>query len=129
MFPKKIVERSLSHVDHFVRILADDSSILFLTPQMGINRNRARMDASPVVCLHDTERTMTIQNQKAGESLLRERSVLAKVGLSRAYWWKLVAAGTAPRPIKIGRASLWIASEIDAFIQTRIAESRAPNAA
>jgi predicted DNA-binding transcriptional regulator AlpA len=72
---------------------------------------------------------MTIQNQKAGESLLRERSVLAKVGLSRAYWWKLVAAGTAPRPIKIGRASLWIASEIDAFIQTRIAESRAPNAA
>jgi prophage regulatory protein len=65
------------------------------------------------------------QQPGAGESLLRERPVLARVGLSRAYWWKLVAAGKAPRPIKIGRASLWIASEIDEFIQARIAASRA----
>jgi prophage regulatory protein len=69
------------------------------------------------------------QQHKASESLLRERSVLARVELSRAYWRKLIAAKEAPAPIKIGKSSRWVASEIDAYIEARIAASRAKNAA
>ena len=80
--------------------------------------------------LHEnTERPLHGNQQKASESLLRERSVLARVELSRAYWRKLIAAKKAPAPIKIGKSSRWVASEIDAYIQARIAASRAKNAA
>ena len=56
--------------------------------------------------------------------VIRLPQVEEKVGLSRASIWRLVAAGHIPKPIKISaRASGWIESEIDEFIQRR-AESR-----
>lgn len=39
--------------------------------------------------------------------LLRLPQVLARTGYSRSGWYKAVAEGRAPRPVKRGRASLW----------------------
>ncbi len=47
---------------------------------------------------------------------IRERS-----GISHAEWYRHMARGTAPRPVKIGTASRWPAHEIDALIASRIA--------
>ena len=56
--------------------------------------------------------------------LLRLPSVLALVGLGRSAWLDLVQRGKAPKPVKIGRASLWVESECRGFIAERIRESR-----
>ena len=45
-----------------------------------------------------------------------------RVGISRSHAYDLMAAGVFPRPVKIGRASRFLAAEIDAFIASRIAE-------
>ena len=56
--------------------------------------------------------------------LIRLPATLALVGLGRSAWLDLVHKGRAPRPVKIGRASLSVETEVQAFISERIRESR-----
>jgi prophage regulatory protein len=51
-------------------------------------------------------------------------AVLVLVPVGRAYWYELVRDGKAPRPIKLGKRSLWLESEISAWVE-RLAEQRA----
>jgi prophage regulatory protein len=58
-------------------------------------------------------------------SLLRIREVLRTTGDSRSGLYGKIKQGKFPKPIKLGpRQSVWIASEVEAFIQSRIAASR-----
>lgn len=57
--------------------------------------------------------------------VLRLPEVQARVGLGRSYIYKLISQGDFPQPIKLGpRASGWLESEIDSWIEQRIAVSR-----
>lgn len=60
------------------------------------------------------------------ERLIRLPECLQAVSLGRTAWLDLVKAGTAPQPVKINRATLWVWSEVQAFIADRIRQSRAP---
>lgn len=59
-----------------------------------------------------------------GEKLLRLPSVLELTGRGRTAWLDDVKAGKAPKPIKIGAASMWLHSEVIGWISARIRESR-----
>jgi prophage regulatory protein len=60
-----------------------------------------------------------------GEIILRLPQVKGRCGLGRASIYAGVKNGTFPAPIKLGeRAVGWLASSIDAWIQTRIHGSR-----
>ena len=61
---------------------------------------------------------------KAGERLIRLPETLTTVSLGRTAWLDLVKAQAAPQPVKIGRATFWVASEVQAFIADRIRQSR-----
>lgn len=58
--------------------------------------------------------------------LIRLPAALALVGLGRSAWLELVQKRKAPQPVKINgcRATLWVESEVKAFIAERIRESR-----
>lgn len=57
--------------------------------------------------------------------LLRLPRVKERTGLARTTIYKMVAAGTFPAPIKIGAGTtVWVSSEIDAWIQARIEQAR-----
>lgn len=45
-------------------------------------------------------------------------------GLTDKWFYKLIQDGTFPKPIKLGRSSRWLQSEVEAWLQQRIAESR-----
>ena len=65
-------------------------------------------------------------------ALILERlpQVKARTGLGRSEIYRRIAAGNFPAPIKLGeRASAWVASEVDAFIESRIAARDAKAAA
>ena len=47
-------------------------------------------------------------------------AIREQTGISHAEWYRHMARGTAPRPVKIGTASRWPAHEIDALITARI---------
>lgn len=45
-------------------------------------------------------------------------------GLTDKWFYKLIQDGLFPKPIKLGRSSRWLRSEVEAWLQQRIAESR-----
>jgi prophage regulatory protein len=46
---------------------------------------------------------------------------LKGIGYSRAHLWRLVKAGSFPRPTKIGGGrNAWVEPEVDAYIKARI---------
>ncbi|GBQ24808.1 phage transcriptional regulator [Gluconacetobacter sacchari DSM 12717] len=55
--------------------------------------------------------------------VLRRSEVEIKTGFKRAHIYKLMKAGTFPRPIRIGiRAVGWDSDEIDRWIVARLKE-------
>lgn len=63
-------------------------------------------------------------DRPGAERLIRLPETLETVSLRRTAWLDLVKSGEAPQPVKIGRATFWVASEIQAFIAARIRQSR-----
>ena len=54
--------------------------------------------------------------------LLKLKDVIATTGLSRSYIYHLAQQGTFPKPIKLSeRSSAWIQSELEEWIDSRIA--------
>lgn len=45
-------------------------------------------------------------------------------GLTDKWFYKLIKDGEFPKPIKLGRSSRWLESEVEAWLQQRIALSR-----
>lgn len=51
------------------------------------------------------------------DALLKLPDVLARTGHSKSSWYAAIAKGQAPVARKRGTASLWIQSEIDAYVE------------
>lgn len=49
-------------------------------------------------------------------------TVIKIAGISRPYIYLLMARDEFPKPVKLGRASAWIRSEVQAWVAARIAE-------
>lgn len=45
-------------------------------------------------------------------------------GLSDKWFYKLIQDGLFPKPIKMGRSSRWLKSEVEEWVSQRITESR-----
>lgn len=59
------------------------------------------------------------------ERLIKIDEVRSRVGLSRSAIYRMMAQGGFPMQVKQGnRAAAWVDSEIEAWIQRRIEESR-----
>jgi predicted DNA-binding transcriptional regulator AlpA len=50
------------------------------------------------------------------ERLLRDSDCAAILGCSKATWWRRVADGTMPQPVRIGGMSRWKPSEVMAAL-------------
>ncbi|CAI1212991.1 Predicted transcriptional regulator [Serratia quinivorans] len=44
--------------------------------------------------------------------------------LTDKWFYKLISEGRFPKPIKLGRSSRWLKSEVEAWMQQRIVDSR-----
>ncbi|WP_413503652.1 helix-turn-helix transcriptional regulator [Serratia grimesii] len=44
--------------------------------------------------------------------------------LTDKWFYKLIQLGEFPKPIKLGRSSRWLQSEVEAWMQQRITDSR-----
>lgn len=49
--------------------------------------------------------------------LVKDTEAAAIIGVSKATWWRRVADGTMPQPIRIGSITRWKLSEIAAAIE------------
>ncbi|EJF7713565.1 helix-turn-helix transcriptional regulator [Providencia rettgeri] len=53
--------------------------------------------------------------------------ITALTGLTDKWFYKLIQNGEFPKPIKFGRMSRWLKSEVVQWLQARIDESRGGN--
>jgi len=61
--------------------------------------------------------------QEAPLVLMRIPQILEIIPISRATFCSMVKNGEFPKPIKIGRSSLWTQEQVQAYIRERISES------
>lgn len=58
-------------------------------------------------------------------TIIRRKQVEARTGLSRSTIYHRVSEGTFPKPVNLGaRAVGWLESEIEAWLASRVEESR-----
>ncbi|BCA38793.1 helix-turn-helix transcriptional regulator [Kluyvera ascorbata] len=57
-----------------------------------------------------------------GERLIGLDFITAYTGLSDKYFYALIKKGMFPRPIKLSRSSRWKKSELDKWIEERVAK-------
>ncbi|EFD6878071.1 AlpA family transcriptional regulator [Escherichia coli] len=50
--------------------------------------------------------------------------ITSLTGLTDKWFYKLIKDGVFPKPVKLGRSSRWLKSEVEAWLQERINQSR-----
>lgn len=54
--------------------------------------------------------------------LIRLPEVIEQVGLSERTLYRYVAAGTFPKPVKVGALSMWVSVEVETWVEEHIAQ-------
>lgn len=67
----------------------------------------------------------TITLSLLNDQFIDMKFITCLTGLSDKWFYKLIQDGEFPKPIKLGRSSRWLKSEIEQWLQARIAQSRA----
>lgn len=67
---------------------------------------------------------MTTQISLLDDQLVDMRFITKLMGLTDKWFYKLIKDGLFPKPIKLGRSSRWKKSEVEAWLQQRIMDSR-----
>ena len=60
----------------------------------------------------------------AEDSLIDMAYITKHTKMTDKWFYKLIQDGRFPKPIKLGRCSRWYKSEVESWMQQRIADSR-----
>ncbi|ATS39298.1 MULTISPECIES: helix-turn-helix transcriptional regulator [Xanthomonas] len=63
-----------------------------------------------------------MSDKTTGPRLLRIAQVKDRVGMSQTTIYDRIKKGTFPKPVPLGTLVAWVESEIDAWVEARIAE-------
>ena len=61
---------------------------------------------------------------RADDPLIDMNYITSFTGMTDKWFYKLISEGHFPKPIKLGRSSRWLKSEVEAWLQARIAQPR-----
>ncbi|MGJ3438230.1 helix-turn-helix transcriptional regulator [Serratia sp. Je.1.23.a] len=68
----------------------------------------------------NTNNTTNLMNDKLVDMVF----ITEFTGLSNKWFYKLIQEGAFPKPIKLGRSSRWLQSEVEKWMRKRIIDSR-----
>lgn len=67
---------------------------------------------------------MAVQPSLLEDQFVDMAFITKLTGLTDKWFYKLIKNGLFPKPIKLGRSSRWLQSEVENWLQQRIAQSR-----
>ncbi|PWD68057.1 helix-turn-helix transcriptional regulator [Pectobacterium parmentieri] len=70
---------------------------------------------------------MTVQPSLLEDQFVDMAFITKLTGLTDKWFYKLIKDGLFPKPIKLGRSSRWLQSEVETWLQQRIDQSRQAN--
>lgn len=68
--------------------------------------------------------TNTKSRHSADNPLVDMAYITAYTGMTDKWFYKLIKDGKFPKPIKLGRRSRWLRSDVEEWMQQRIDQSR-----
>ena len=71
-----------------------------------------------------TNNTHAIALLSAEDPLIDMAFITACTGMTDKWFYQLISDGKFPKPIKLGRSSRWYKSDVETWMQQRIAASR-----
>ena len=77
--------------------------------------------------IHMGTAIMTIQNNNSSlpnDKMVDMKFITEFTGLTDKWFYKLIQDGDFPKPIKLGRSSRWMQSEVEHWVHERINHSR-----
>ena len=77
--------------------------------------------ASPITT---GESRMTTEKRLTEDKLVDMTFITTLTGLTDKWFYKLIKDGAFPKPIKLGRSSRWLQSEVEIWLRERINASR-----
>lgn len=66
----------------------------------------------------------TMKTELLNDKLVDIKFITQLTGLTDKWFYKLIKDGEFPKPIKLGRSSRWLKSEVEMWLHARILESR-----
>jgi predicted DNA-binding transcriptional regulator AlpA len=70
------------------------------------------------------DKTMTNKYSLLSDKFVDMVFITNLTGLTDKWFYKLIKDGDFPKPIKLGRSSRWLQSEVQTWLQLRIEKSR-----
>ncbi|HEJ9055911.1 TPA: AlpA family phage regulatory protein [Serratia fonticola] len=67
---------------------------------------------------------MTIKPSLLEDQFIDMAFITSLLQMTDKFLYKLIKDGAFPKPIKLGRSSRWLKSEVEAWLQERITQSR-----
>ncbi|MFP5594398.1 helix-turn-helix transcriptional regulator [Kluyvera sp. 142486] len=67
---------------------------------------------------------MTTEKLLTEDKLVDMTFITTLTGLTDKWFYKLIKDGAFPKPIKLGRSSRWLQSEVEKWLRERINASR-----
>ncbi len=67
---------------------------------------------------------MTIKPSLFEDQFVDMAFITRLLGVSNKWIYRLIKDGVFPKPIKLGRSSRWLQSEVESWLQERISQSR-----
>lgn len=67
---------------------------------------------------------MTVKPSLLKDQLVDMAFITHFTGLTDKWFYKQIKDGLFPQPIKLGRSSRWLQSEVEAWVEVRILKSR-----
>lgn len=79
---------------------------------------------TPVPIQLPENQTMTSKPSLSEDQFVDMAFITRLLGVSDKWIYRLIKDGIFPKPIKLGRSSRWLKSEVEAWLQERINQSR-----
>lgn len=67
---------------------------------------------------------MNTESSLLNDQLVDMTFIVNFAGMSDKWFYKMIKDGLFPKPIKLGRSSRWLQSEVEDWLQKRIKASR-----
>ncbi|AXD50741.1 AlpA family phage regulatory protein [Salmonella enterica] len=67
---------------------------------------------------------VTINTELLNDQMVDMAFITGFTGMTDKWFYKLISEGAFPKPIKLGRSSRWLKSEVVSWFEARIAASR-----
>ena len=72
----------------------------------------------------ETSTTTAPSSSLLNDQFIDMKLITQLTGLTDKWFYKLIQDGEFPKPIKLGRSSRWLKSEVEQWLQERIHQSR-----